>query len=443
LAPLSWWPFLVLILLLGLFTRIYPLAAFALMLIVISAIAFWWKRRALDGVIYRRRFDYRRGFPGETLEMRLEVENRKFLPLPWLRTLDSLPGAVGPLDETLLRPSHIPDNGVLLSLFSLRWYERDRRQVNLLLRKRGVYRVGPVRLESGDLFGLFEQVKEDETGTESYPVYLTVFPESIPFQALPLPTTDPYGDRRARRRLYEDPNQPMGVREYHPEDDFRRVHWPATAHTGELQVKVYQPVSMQVMVVCLNVMTMSYYWEGADMEMLEHLVKATAAVVQRGLADGYRVGLVSNGCLSHADQPFRVPPGRSRGQLVQLLTALAGVTPFVSGPFDHFLMSEAPRMPYGATLVILTAGVDNALKQAVQHLKKRNRRITLLTFARQAPDLEGLDPNSGVRVYHVPFRGAASSLPESAVSDNTAGSTGSTLPHLPHQPGRTRRDNGW
>ena len=79
-APLTWWPFLVLIFLLGLLAGVYSLAAFALMLLIISAIAFWWKRHALDGLIVRRKFLYRRGYPHETINMRLEVENRKFLP---------------------------------------------------------------------------------------------------------------------------------------------------------------------------------------------------------------------------------------------------------------------------------------------------------------------------------------------------------------------------
>ncbi len=130
---------------------------------------------------------------------------------------------------------------------------------NLLLRKRGVYRLGPASIESGDLFGIFEQI--DPNGPVDY---LTVFPETLPFQTLQLPSGDPFGDRRARRRLYEDPNQPMGVRDYHPEDDFRRIHWPATAHTGDLQVKVYQPISARMLVVCLNVLTLKHYWEGTN-----------------------------------------------------------------------------------------------------------------------------------------------------------------------------------
>ena len=32
----------------------------------------------------------------------------------------------------------------------------------------------------------------------------------------------------------------------------------------------------------------------------------------QAVEDGYSVGLFSNSCLAHADQPFRIPPGRSR-----------------------------------------------------------------------------------------------------------------------------------
>ncbi len=367
----------------------------AVMLAVVSLTARWWQRRSLTNVIYRRRLYYRRGFPGEAVGLQVEVENHKFLPVSWLRVEDLWPSAVGPEDESVLRPTHTPDLGVLVNLFTLRWYERARRTYSLLLRRRGVYALGPARLESGDLFGLFEQVEEVES-----PDYLTVFPEPLPFEALKLPAEDPFGDRSAHRRLYEDPNQPMGVRDYLPEDDFRHIHWPATAHTSQLQVKVYQPASARVMVVCLNVSTLPHYWEGTIPGLLEYLVCVTAALVQRGIRDGYRVGLISNGSLAHSDQPFRVPAGRSPGQLAQLFSALAGVTPFVTRPFERFLIAEVPRLPYGATLVVVTGILSPTLVETVLSLAKHGRRISLLSFARETPLFI-----PGVQVIHRPYSG--------------------------------------
>ena len=84
-APFAWWPFLVLVFLLGILLKVYPLAAFIVMLAVISGLAVWWRSRSLKGVNYRRRPFYTRAFPGEQVPVRLEVENRKFLPLSWLR----------------------------------------------------------------------------------------------------------------------------------------------------------------------------------------------------------------------------------------------------------------------------------------------------------------------------------------------------------------------
>jgi uncharacterized protein (DUF58 family) len=190
----------------------------------------------------------------------------------------------------------------------------------------------------------------------------------------------------------------LGVRDYQPEDDFRRIHWPATARTGELQVKIYQPVSARVMVVCLNVMTMPHYYQGTDPEMLEHLVRVAASVAERGLADGYQVGLISNTSLAHADQPFRIRPGRSPGQYMQILTALAGVTQFVTGQFDRFLVAEAPRLPYGATLVVITGPMSLELRQVLMRLRGRARRVLALAFEERIPlEIPGVD------LYHRPL----------------------------------------
>ena len=228
---------------------------------------------------------------------------------------------------------------------------------------------------------------------------LTVFPELLPFNHLEFPADDPFGDRRSKRRLFEDPNRPMGVREYRPEDGFRRVHWPATARTGQLQSKVFQPTTGQIMMVCMNVSTFARHWEGVYPELLEYLIKVAATIVDEGMREGYKVGLVANGCLAHADQPFRIPPGRSQQQLVVLLQALAGVTSVTTGNFERFLLREIPRVQYGATLVILTTIISPELATTLIELKRHERRITLYSLSEVAPPLI-----PGIQTIHKPFK---------------------------------------
>jgi uncharacterized protein (DUF58 family) len=389
-----WLPILAIILSIGVVFRLDLLVALSTALFVVLGVATWWQKHALDGVTYQRRLHFRRGFPGEQTKLQVEVENRKLLPLSWLRSQDSWYRAVGPDDEEVMAPSHIPDRGFLTNVFSLRWFERVRRTYTLIFRKRGIYPVGPVRLDSGDLFGFYEKSKE--TGPVEY---LTVFPSLLPLTDIDLPAEDPFGDRRSRRRLFEDPNRPMGVREYHPEDSFRRVHWPATARTGQLQVKVYQPTSGQVMVICMNVSTFARHWEGVNPDLLEHLIKLAATLVNQGMQEGYKVGLIANGCLAHADQPFRIPPGRSTQQLAHLLGALAGITPMVTAPFERFLLREIPRVPFGATLVVLTAITTSELAQTIIQLKRHERSITLISLAVEPPP-----KIPGIQCIHRPFK---------------------------------------
>jgi uncharacterized protein (DUF58 family) len=190
----------------------------------------------------------------------------------------------------------------------------------------------------------------------------------------------------------------MGVRDYRPEDGFRRVHWPATARTGQLQVKVYQPTSTQTLVLCLNVSTYPRHWEGVYPAMFEQLLSLAGTLLSHGIERGFRVGLISNGCLSNSDQAFRIPPGRSPMQLGRLLQALAGATPVVVASFERFLLREIPRVPYGATILVVTAVVTPELVETLARLKKHERQLTLLSLADEPP------PNiPGVRAIHLPF----------------------------------------
>ena len=397
--PPAWLLLLVILFGLGILLHTPMLVIFSTAMIVVLGVAYEWQKHSLDGVIYRRRFHFTRAFPGEEVPLRLEVENRKLLPLAWLRVQDPWPKAIAPKNGTpestsALAPSHIPDQWMLTHIFSLRWYERVRRSYPLVFQKRGIYRVGPALLTSGDFFGIYEHSREIFPAER-----ITVFPPLLPAQALDLPAEDPFGDRKSRRRLFEDPNRPVGIREYHPEDEFRRVHWPATARTGQLQVKIYQPTSAQALILCLNVSTFAHHWEGIYPALLEFLVSLTATLAAEGVEAGYRVGLISNGCLSNSDQTFRIPPGRSPNQLAHLLVALAGATAITVAPFERFLLHAVPSIPYGATLVIITAVTTPELSETLIQIRRHERRILLISLAQEPPPAI-----PGVKCIHRPFR---------------------------------------
>ncbi len=398
-----WTGFALLIFFIAVMGDIPELLTIVAFMAVIVGIGWLWSRSSLRGLVYHRRFHFRRFFPDELFDVQITIENRKILPLPWLQVEDEWPLAVGTAGEqSLPRAEHDPDLGYLINTYSLRWFERIRRRFLLVAQRRGVYQIGPAHLLSGDPFSLFDRKITINNRNE----ILIVYPRIHSLPELGFPLKDPFGDKRVQRRLFEDPNRIMGVRDYAPQDSFRHIHWKATAHTGNLQTKVYEPTRSLQMVLCLNVATFEQYWRGVWPAMLEYQMEMAASLAHWGFGEGHAVGMAANGTLAHADQPFRILPGRSPNQLTRILEALAAVSYFVSSNFDRFLIDESPRLPWGATLILITPYMNDSIAGSIMRLRDSGRRIVLIVLGHDKPSC--IDR---VLIYHLPITEEPPPLP--------------------------------
>jgi uncharacterized protein (DUF58 family) len=406
----AWFDMAALLIAIGLLVRQRAPFALAACLLTVIPIAWWWKRAALRRLEYERHFDKRRAFPGETFAMTVRVTNRKLLPLSWLQVSDEVPMAL-PLVEGALAPTHAPQVGRLDDSLSLRWFERVNRRYQLACTARGIYTLGPVDLRSGDIFTLFETQESRETIDR-----LVVYPRVWPLEELGLPSKELFGDRKAQRRLLGDPLRTIGIRDHHPEDSLRHVHWKATARRGELQVRVFEPTTTLSLVILLNVATFAHHWQGFIPELLEQTISVAGSVATWAVGQKYKVGLVANGSMPLSDQPIRVPPGRSPGQLAAILQALAAVTSFATSSIQDLLRSESPRLPWGATLLVVTAIVTDELAAATVRLREAGRRMALISLAEEPPPRM-----EGVVTVHLPSSAPAfQRLAEGAYDVTTA-----------------------
>lgn len=389
----AWVPLALLFLILGLAGgRNAALLAIGLIMLTIHLVASWWQRNALVGVTYLRSFDRTRVFPGEPVTMSIEVDNRKPLPLTWLRFDDRLP--VAPLEEGVIAEVTGETQGSynLQNVFSLSGNGHVQRTYTLRFPVRGYYRVGPVVYRSGDLFTLFTVERERD-----YVQTLVVYPRIYPIEALGLPAREPFGDLRVRQSLFADPIKTQGIRDYHPRDRFRDVHWKASARRGRLQTKVYDPSTGMNLVVFLNVATMHRHWMGYDPAQLERAISVAASIASYGVEQKWGVGLYANCAVPKSDQPIRVPPGRSPDQLAHVLEALAATTEFATGSIEKLLQQESRRLPWAATLVLVTAHTSPDIAAVLLRLKEAGRRVALISLS-----AEPLPALPGIISYHVP-----------------------------------------
>lgn len=357
------------------------ISAVGFAIILIGGLSRLWSRHLFDGFSLRRRLSERRAFIGEQVELTVEMENAKPLPLPWyewrLGVADSMA-----VNEERLASALVPGLSWLLRRGAIGWYERRAWKFQLTPSERGYHQVGPGIVRSADLLGVFPRSAEDEVQD-----HLLVFPRVFSMQDLGLPADRPFGDMKGRNRLYEDPLRIAGLREYRPGDSLRRIDWKATARTGDLQSRVYDPSATEQIYLMLNIDTMQHAWEGYLKDELERAVSVTASIAVWAAGQRFSIGLLANGAYPDADRPIRLPPSRSREQITRILEALAVVQPLTMGELAGTIRRESSRIPVGSTIVVIASLMPAPLADVISRLAEGGHRVYVIaTSNRVTPE---------------------------------------------------------
>ncbi len=362
------------------------LAVFALILAVATGATTLWARYCLAKVSYRRYFGTRQLSFGEETTLTLEFENAKPLPLAWLLVREDFPEEVNLLTGELQQ--NTPGEPVtLVTLLSLRWYERVSRTHRIRGARRGRFRFGPAELSSGDVFGYQRQVVEDRNIDE-----ILVYPKIVPVEDLSLPVARPMGEWFAARRVTFDPLRFATVRDYVPGDNPRHIHWRATARTTVLQTKEFDPSDTLTLMMAIDVQTTSRSYEYIP-DDLEFVISAAASLALYALDKGHMVGMCANSLTVEANTWSRVAPGRHVNQANVLLSAMAALGPFRGQPLATMLCEIIPDLPYGATVIAVTSQPNENVYESLGNLQEVNHRVLLLTVGRQPVDVPSQIPH--------------------------------------------------
>lgn len=365
------------LLLLGVATGHPLLAGLGLVVLVVSTIGRLWAKHLFDRVVLRRSLSESRAFIGETVTLEVEFENRKFLPLPWYEMRVGISQQVA-MDNEKLAAAAMPGTSWLVRRGAIGWYERQRRTYTVRAVERGRHQFGPATIASADLFGFFPGHYSDDNTT-----HLVVFPRVFSLPELGFPADRPFGELKGASAVFEDPRRIAGIREYRPGDPLRRVDWKATARSGELRSRVYEPSGTRQLYILLNIDTLEHSWEGYLRDDLERSVSTAASLANWACEHRYAVGLLANGAYPGADRPIRLAPSGAPGQLTRLLEALAVVQPLTLSDLADSINRERGRIPTGSTIILVASLIPSILAAALRRLHDEgNTVIVVATTAR-------------------------------------------------------------
>jgi uncharacterized protein (DUF58 family) len=334
-----------------------------------AGLAALWSRVSLVGVRCRRSVGESRLFPGECTEMTLKVINRKLLPLPWIRIENEIPAEISGGLPAL--PGSRPGLCLLSRSGSIPGYSQLSWKFRLEGGKRGFYRLGPVGVASGDIFGFYPR-------WASIPLSdaVIVYPRIFPLDRLDVPSLHPMGETRTGRRIFQDPTRTIGIQDYRPQDSPKHIHWKASARRQQLQVKVFEPTTTLKVSLFLDASGFQPN-DPAAAEDFELAVSAAASIAYQLTEQGTPVGLVSNARLADSGLSVRIPAGGSRDQLIEILEALAKVT-LDSAVSSEFLLEEAGSLPSGTSLIVIAGRPAAPLLWMLSEIQERGTRLLLL-----------------------------------------------------------------
>jgi uncharacterized protein (DUF58 family) len=316
---------------------------------------------------------------GETVEVHTTIANRRGWPIPWIYVEDHCAGIFHRDGANSRLATLMP--GRSIELF-----------YTLTCPARGYHRIGPVVMESGDLFGLQKRFRTGEQQD-----YVSVLPTVAYIETFNISARRPQGPVRISNRIYEDPTRIANIREYVPGDPLNSIHWKLSARTGELHVKTHEPSTVVGGTLILDLFRGGYLGEKMD-SRVELAVTTTASIAYLLQVSGEQLGLLTNGTdaaeaaryevkskqslsrgeavagvegesISERISPLSVATRRSPVQAQLIIENLARVLPGDGLTIEDVILSEYGRLPRDAALLPVVPSVSPKLALTLAEMK--------------------------------------------------------------------------
>ena len=234
---------------------------------------------------------------------------------------------------------------------------------------RGSYEWQTVRLAVSDPFGLFEKLIEINA-----PGQVHVLPQQVELRQYsyhPLPNIRAAGPNLSR--LPGSGIDFWGVREYHPGDSLRSIHWRMAArHPQKFYTKEYEREEISDIGLLLDARVLSNQTT-AGLDLFEHSIQAAASLARYFLSLGNRVSM-----LILNDHLVRVFPGYGKHQLVRILDELSNCDLGERVGFDTLKYLPVKLFPNRSLISVISPLLPNDYS-FIARLKAEGYQLLLVT----------------------------------------------------------------
>lgn len=242
--------------------------------------------------------------------------------------------------------------------------------------RRGVYQFQPTDCSTCDIFGLFEH-----RGSFSQTHTIHVLPRTIELKDWKL-------FRRAQHGVFHhtytsqhsrETTQIDGVRDYIHGDRLSRIHWNATAKTGQWKSKEFEREALPRIVFLLDRNRSAY----PNPEQFELAVSAVASLIELSVQKRMPLGFVSVG-----QYAYWFGEGKSTVSRDEVMQHLIDVEADGTAELSVVLAQVSERYEPGVHIVMVTASIQEDTAKAISALESRRMLPSVIHIADSNPQPE-------------------------------------------------------
>jgi uncharacterized protein (DUF58 family) len=294
---------------------------------------------------------------GMRLQVKLKMQIPGYWPLPYIIVREKLVRSTGG-ESQLYEMSFVPD-----------YRRRGEVQFETAPLRRGRYQFQRTDCSTRDIFGLFEH-----RGSFAEPFHIQVLPRTVELKDWRL-------FRRSQRGVFQhtftslwarETTQIDGVREYIHGDRLSRIHWNATAKTGQWKSKEFEREALPRVVFVLDRNSASY----VVADQFELAVSVAASLIELTIAKRMPIGFVSSGQTSYWFGEGRSPVTRD-----EVFQHLVDVESDGKVSLGELLGQVAERYEPGIHIVIIGSSTDEQTVVAMNALESKRMVPSVIHIA--------------------------------------------------------------
>ena len=414
-------PLIAILLLFGILTGANFFALGASTFLITIQLAKFFSTRWVEAVEVERFVEAQEITVGVTVGVGMKITNKSGYWIPWMLIDDKVAKRY-----TKLPPIALNLLVATVQLFSFSPKRTILHRYALQTQRRGYYQLGPTLLETGDLLGLHRSFR-----IANQPSYLTVLPKLTVLEGIEVSSRRPMGEMKVEDRVLEDPTLMTGLREYRAGDPINRVHWKATARTGTLHTRVFQPTCVQGAMLLLD-MHESTNPQKHEPVRTDLAVSAAASIAHWLYQNAEPFGLVSNGrdaaermrelnkkglysdrtsatanieMRSQSDRlnPVVLGANRTPEHFAEIHRMLARLERTDGLKLDQLLIETESRLPKLLSLIAIVQRVDEAGLLALEMMRRRGYALTVMLNCHQDEYLDHAGTLIAARLPVVPL----------------------------------------